>query len=64
MSGFVGSGYDVLMMLWGAIFIVGAVAFLLGMNRLFQSEERLQGESLDAGSSTSHADSHPFHPAA
>jgi hypothetical protein len=64
MDGFVVSGYDVLMVIWGCVFIVGAVGFIFGMNRLFQSEERRQDRTLDLATPTDNGDSHHYRPAA
>jgi hypothetical protein len=43
-NGLIVSGYDVLMVIWGVAFISGAAAFIYGMNRLFQAEERQKGD--------------------
>jgi hypothetical protein len=64
MDGFVVTGYDVLMVIWGIVFIVGAVGFIYGMNRLFQSEERRQERALDQASTVDHSGPHHFRPAA
>jgi hypothetical protein len=36
------SGYDLIMIIWGLIFIVAATLFIVGMNQVFQIEERRQ----------------------
>jgi hypothetical protein len=64
MGGFVVTGYDVLMVIWGVVFIVGAVGFLFAMNRLFQSEERHQEQALEPGLTEDHSGPHHFRPAA
>lgn len=49
----VSSGYDLIMIIWGLIFIVVATLFIVLMNRVFQFEERRQ-DSQVAGASTTH----------
>ncbi len=49
----VGSGYDLLMIIWGIVFVIGAVGFIFAMNRIFTSEERrLEQENHGAGATT------------
>ena len=36
------NGYDVLMVLWGALFVIAAAGFILTMNGIFGFEERRQ----------------------
>jgi hypothetical protein len=36
------SGYDLIMVIWGLIFITAATLFIILMNRVFQFEERRQ----------------------
>ena len=38
----VSSGYDLIMIIWGLIFIILATLFIVMMNRVFQFEERRQ----------------------
>lgn len=57
--------YDVLMILWGVIFIALWIGFIAVMNHLFQNEEHLTEQldragELDPGSHPHH----PLHPAA
>ena len=59
------SGYDVLMILWGIVFVALWVLFIYAMNRLLQRENRDQdmlasatGPDLEAGPN------HPIAPAA
>lgn len=55
-------GYDVFMILWGIVFVVAWVGFILGMNALLQRENREQ-DSL-AASALADAPHHPLTPAA
>jgi hypothetical protein len=64
MDGLIVSGYDVLVVIWGMVFIAGAVGFIYGMNRLFQAEDRRQASSQDLAVTGDHADSRPLRPAA
>jgi hypothetical protein len=59
------SGYDVLMILWGIVFVALWVAFLYAMNRLLQRENRDQDLLASAtGSNHEAGPNHPIAPAA
>jgi hypothetical protein len=49
------AGYDVLMILWGTIFVVAAAGFLWAMNRVFQTEEHRQDQSGSQVATTNHS---------
>jgi flagellar biosynthesis/type III secretory pathway M-ring protein FliF/YscJ len=57
--------YDVLMILWGVIFIALWIGFIAVMNHLFQNEEHLT-EQLDRDGELTPGPQphHPLHPAA
>lgn len=58
------SPYDVLMIIWGLVFVLAWVGFIAVMNHIFQTEER-QTEELDrAGELHSPVQQPPLHPAA
>jgi len=58
----IGTPYDILMIAWGLVFILGWVGFIAGMNRLFRREEQ-ETEALESpGESPS--PQQPLHPAA
>ncbi len=50
---FLESGYDLLMVLWGVVFILGAVGFILAMNRVFSKEESRQEQLADSSEAPS-----------
>ncbi len=64
MGAIIGSGYDVVMVGWGVAFIVGAVAFVFGMNSVFQAEERRLEAELGERDTSNPMDHHPLRPAA
>ena len=51
MSAFFDTGYDVVMVLWGIVFILAAAFFILLMNRVFSTEEQRQ-EALSRAAET------------
>jgi len=57
--------YDILMILWGVIFIALWIGFIAVMNHLFQNEEHLTEQLDREGELTSEPrPHHPLHPAA
>lgn len=57
------NGYDVLMILWGVVFVVAAVGFIAMMSLVFGSEERRQ-DSVASTWAMSDESIHPSVPAA
>ncbi len=57
--------YDILVIVWGLIFVVAWVVFIAAMNHIFQTEERFW-EERDAASDAASGlgQHHPLHPAA
>ena len=62
MNASLGSGYDVLMVLWGVVFLVGTVGFIYLMNRVFQTEERRQEAALRSAEGANPSDHRPLRP--
>ena len=59
------SGYDVLVILWGIVFVALWVLFIYSMNRLLQQENRHQDLLASAtGSDHEAGPNHPIAPAA
>jgi hypothetical protein len=52
------TGYDLVMILWGVVFILGAVGFILAMNRVFVSEEQRQENLAETADSSPMGMSH------
>ena len=48
----ISSGYDLIMIIWGLIFIILATLFIVLMNRVFQFEERRQDSQVLEASTT------------
>ena len=46
------SGYDLIMVIWGLIFIAAATLFIVAMNRVFQFEERRQDSQVSQASTS------------
>ena len=57
------SGYDVLVILWGIVFVALWVLFIYAMNRLLQQENRHQ-DLLATGADNEAGPNHPIAPAA
>jgi uncharacterized membrane protein len=57
--------YDILVIIWGLVFIVAWVVFIAAMNHIFQTEERFWEQRDAASDTTSGLGQHPpLHPAA
>jgi hypothetical protein len=58
-----GGGYGFVLVLWGVVFIVGAIGFIYGMNLVFQSEQRREDVALGS-TNGAHAEDRPMRPPA
>ena len=57
--------YDVLMVIWGVLFVLIWIGFILVMNQIFQREEReAEARDLVSDVSANSGQHHPLHPAA
>ncbi len=65
MSIYVSSGWDLLLLFWGLVWIVATALFLLGVNSIFQREEhQTEATSADREASSQIGPRHPISPAA
>lgn len=57
--------YDILVIIWGLVFIIAWVAFIAAMNHIFQTEERIwQQRDATSDASSGVSQHHPLHPTA
>ena len=63
MAAIFGTGYELLMVIWGTVFILGAIGFIVGMNRVFQIEQH-RDDAARGIAENAHVEERPLHPVA